>query len=371
MGNRYPFKSMYSIQGVLLVPFVSVGLALFLLGFYVILFGSVATILYVRQPNEQKKLHLYWMTTLFILSVSSAALRAGQIINDAVLGFQVAITQDSRPLHDWVSHVPHKMLEVVSAALYILANGVADTLLLYRCFILWEDSSKRIFIVASVVSILTNGTSSVLVLGSVTDLTSATGFVALVVYSIGVFRAKKHLTVNGSYIGSVYVVINAINTLTLSIIIAGRIWWSSREPREIMGRGVNRRYRQAIAMIVESGFLYSATLIVDVAFKQSVSTLGFGLDLFPLVALMVGIAPTLIILRSSLGLSRSGIPDSRIFSALRFGEQLSTDEAGQNPEVRAVDLQSESVDECSELRVHKPECNGTTSGETELLDEPK
>uniref|UniRef100_A0A0W0FN75 Uncharacterized protein n=1 Tax=Moniliophthora roreri TaxID=221103 RepID=A0A0W0FN75_MONRR len=353
MGNRYPFKSMYSIQGVLLVPFVSVGLALFLLGFYVILFGSVATILYVRQPNEQKKLHLYWMTTLFILSVSSAALRAGQIINDAVLGFQVAITQDSRPLHDWVSHVPHKI--VVSAALYILANGVADTLLLYRCFILWEDSSKRIFIVASVVSILTN----------------ATGFVALVVYSIGVFRAKKHLTVNGSYIGSVYVVINAINTLTLSIIIAGRIWWSSREPREIMGRGVNRRYRQAIAMIVESGFLYSATLIVDVAFKQSVSTLGFGLDLFPLVALMVGIAPTLIILRSSLGLSRSGIPDSRIFSALRFGEQLSTDEAGQNPEVRAVDLQSESVDECSELRVHKPECNGTTSGETELLDEPK
>ncbi|ESK81852.1 hypothetical protein Moror_9629 [Moniliophthora roreri MCA 2997] len=346
---------MYSIQGVLLVPFVSVGLALFLLGFYVILFGSVATILYVRQPNEQKKLHLYWMTTLFILSVSSAALRAGQIINDAVLGFQVAITQDSRPLHDWVSHVPHKMLEVVSAALYILANCVADTLLLYRCFILWEDSSKRIFIVASVVSILTN----------------ATGFVALVVYSIGVFRAKKHLTVNGSYIGSVYVIINAINTLTLSIIIVGRIWWSSREPREIMGRGVNRRYRQAIAMIVESGFLYSATLIVDVAFKQSVSTLGFGLDLFPLVALMVGIAPTLIILRSSLGLSRSGIPDSRIFSALRFGEQLSTDEAGQNPEVRAVDLQSESVDECSELRVHKPECNGTTSGETELLDEPK
>ncbi|EEB92719.1 hypothetical protein MPER_08732, partial [Moniliophthora perniciosa FA553] len=129
MGTRYPFRSLYTIQGVLLVPFVSVGLTLLLLGFYVLLFGIVATILCVRKSNGKKKIHLFWMTTLFILSFSSAALRAGQIINDAILGFNAAVTNDTLPLRHWMTHVPNKIVEVVSGALYILANCVADTIL--------------------------------------------------------------------------------------------------------------------------------------------------------------------------------------------------------------------------------------------------
>ncbi|EEB88944.1 hypothetical protein MPER_13020 [Moniliophthora perniciosa FA553] len=160
-----------------------------------------------------------------------------------------------------------------------------------------------------------------------------------------------------SNLNTAYLITNAVNNFLLTLIIAGRIWWLSREPRKLMGHEVDGRYKNVVAMVVESGFLYSASLVVEVSATQSFSNLGFGLDLSPVTALMVGIAPTLIILRSSLGLSESAVPNSRMLSTLRFGEPPAAVEAGQHSEVRTVNLQQGSVGSSGNLEACKGDVN--------------
>ncbi|ESK83674.1 hypothetical protein Moror_2153 [Moniliophthora roreri MCA 2997] len=323
MANSFPFESIYSIQGVLLAPFVAVGLALFLLGFYILLFGLVVYFLCVRHTGAKRKLHLWWMTTLFVLSLSSALMDMGLEIHTSALGFQTATTQDLDPLLDWVTiNLSNIVLNFLPCILYALASCIADMILLYRLFVLWDSVRPIIFIVAMLVLFLTN----------------AVGFVG-----------------GGADIITGYFIANAINTFLLTFIIAGRIWWLSREPRRLMGREVDRRYNRIIAMVVESGLLYSASVVVHVSTRQSLSTLGFPLNLSGLVYLMVGIAPTLIILRTSLGLTESAIPDSRMISTLRFGEPPAATEAGQSSDLRTVGFQQGPLGGSDDLEAHKVE----------------
>ncbi|KAI3608200.1 hypothetical protein WG66_006514 [Moniliophthora roreri] len=343
MASSFPFKSLYSIRGVLLVPFVSVGLMLFLLGFYILLYGLAVYFFCVRQTRVKRRLHLWWMTTLFVLSFSSASLKAGQIIHNAILGFQAATTRDFDPPLDWMTtNGANIVLETVSAILYVLANCITDMILLYRCFVLW-DSRRHFHIVAILVILF---------------LTNVVGFIGAMMRGIG-DATNQSTTVRDIWtkMSSGYVIVNAINGLLLTFIIAGRIWRASRQLQKVMGHEVDGRYKRIVAMVVKSGFLYSASLIVYVSVKESSSNLGFGLDLFPVVALMVGIAPTLIILRSSLGLE-SAVPDSRMISTLRFGEPPAAAQTGQHSEVRTVDLQQGSVGSSDDLEMEacKAEC---------------
>uniref|UniRef100_A0A0W0FTM8 Uncharacterized protein n=1 Tax=Moniliophthora roreri TaxID=221103 RepID=A0A0W0FTM8_MONRR len=341
MANSFPFESIYSIQGVLLAPFVAVGLALFLLGFYILLFGLVVYFLCVRHTGAKRKLHLWWMTTLFVLSLSSALMDMGLEIHTSALGFQTATTQDLDPLLDWVTiNLSNIVLNFLPCILYALASCIADMILPYRLFVLWDSVRPIIFIVAMLVLFLTN----------------AVGFVGGVTYAVGCFPNQPlSVFIKGADIITGYFIANAINTFLLTFIIAGRIWWLSREPRRLMGREVDRRYNRIIAMVVESGLLYSASVVVHVSTRQSLSTLGFPLNLSGLVYLMVGIAPTLIILRTSLGLTESAIPDSRMISTLRFGEPPAATEAGQSSDLRTVGFQQGPLGGSDDLEAHKVE----------------
>ncbi|EEB96077.1 hypothetical protein MPER_04849 [Moniliophthora perniciosa FA553] len=151
-----------------------------------------------------------------------------------------------------------------------------------------------------------------------------------------------------------YYIANAINSFLLTLMIAGRIWWIGRDTRNSLSSEVERKYKRAIAMVIESGLLYSASLVVHVAITLSWNSLGFALDTFPVIALMVGIAPTLIFLRTSLGLTERTVPDVRI-STFRFGEQLSTTTACEHSEARIVDLQQGSMVDVGDPEADKVE----------------
>uniref|UniRef100_A0A0W0FWS9 Uncharacterized protein n=1 Tax=Moniliophthora roreri TaxID=221103 RepID=A0A0W0FWS9_MONRR len=270
----FPFESVFSIQGVLEGPFISIGLALFLLGFYVLLFGLVIYFLLARPTPVNRRHHIGWMTVLFILSVSSALFKVGQIIEEARISFLAAASQDIGPLLDW---------------------------------------------------------------GSFSNVTKA---------------------VVGSFSNILYILANFL----LTLMIAGRIWWISRDTRSSLGSEVGRKYKRAMAMVIESGLLYSASLVIHVAVTLSWNSIGFGLDTFPTIALMVGIAPTLIFLRTSLGLTASAVPDVRI-STLRFGEQPTTTTTTpcENSEVQTMDLQQGSMEDGGDLEAHEIErsCAGS------------
>ncbi|EEB89328.1 hypothetical protein MPER_12583 [Moniliophthora perniciosa FA553] len=330
MANEFSFESIYSIKGVLLGPFVSVGLVLFLLGFYVLLFGMVVYFLSTRRNMVNKKLHLGWVITLFVLSASSALLRAGLILREAALAFHAASMQDIDPLVEWES-IPAKASYLVpdafSLIFYVLANCIADGILLYRCFVIWE-SRKRVIIVPLLVMLATN----------------AFGLAENLVYLVAAGTGQDKLLVQTTNLSFAYGIANAVNTPLLTIMIAGRIWWMTWDTREFMGQKIEQTYKRIILVLIESGFLYSASIIAKFSVIQSLSSLGFGLDLNGVTSLMVGIAPTLIILRTSLGLTESAVPDARMISTLRFGERAATGtNGGQDSVVHGVDLEQGTV----------------------------
>ena len=45
-----------------------------------------------------------WMSVLFALSISASLCKAAEVIKEAVLGFQVAVTQDFDILLNWVGN---------------------------------------------------------------------------------------------------------------------------------------------------------------------------------------------------------------------------------------------------------------------------
>ncbi|KAI3608206.1 hypothetical protein WG66_006502 [Moniliophthora roreri] len=366
MANHFPFKSTYSIEGVLLGPFASVGLMLFLLGFYVLLFGMVVYFLFTRRNMVNRKLHLGWVIVLFVLSVSSALIGAGITLREAALGFRAASTHDIKPLEDWKipPSVPHLVLQVLVGIFRLLANCIADAILLYRWFVVWEPmKSGFIFLVLALLA--TNGkfASCILFLCLETSTSIAFGLVGYIISyaALGMGRLELFSRANNALAG--FGIANAINTLILTLMIASRIWWRTRNARKFLGQETERTYKRIILVIIESGFVYSLSIIANVSVMQSSSSLGFDLDLTGVVVLMVGIAPTLVTLRTSLGLTESAVPDIQIISTLRFGESPATTSINdsQNLEVHSVDLEQGSTDASENLEPPKIERSDASS----------
>ncbi|KAF9264048.1 hypothetical protein L218DRAFT_863989 [Marasmius fiardii PR-910] len=82
-------------------------------------------------------------------------------------------------------------------------------------------------------------------------------------------------------------------------LIAGRIWWNGRQVSEILGKVHGRRYNRAMAIIIESGAIFSASLLV----LMVLYSLKFNAVVCYPRPLYTGIAPTLIIVRAGLGYS--------------------------------------------------------------------
>jgi len=53
----------------------------------------------------------------------------------------------------------------------------------------------------------------------------------------------------------------ATNTI-VTFLSAGRIWWVSREIRASLGKDVVKKYNTAIMMIVESGAIFSVSILI-------------------------------------------------------------------------------------------------------------
>ncbi|EEB92629.1 hypothetical protein MPER_08832, partial [Moniliophthora perniciosa FA553] len=89
------------------------------------------------------------------------------------------------------------------------------------------------------------------------------------------------------------------SNVVVTFLIAWRIWWVGRRIAQTLDKKHGRKYRQALAIIIESGAICSlATLITLVTYVSG--TKGSAYD--PLTQI-TGIVPTLIIVRVGLGIS--------------------------------------------------------------------
>ncbi|EEB94203.1 hypothetical protein MPER_07024, partial [Moniliophthora perniciosa FA553] len=92
----------------------------------------------------------------------------------------------------------------------------------------------------------------------------------------------------------------ATNIIVTSL-IAGRIWYIGLRTSKNLGRQHGVKYSRALVIIVESGALYSVSLFI-LLILYSIDN-DAQIILFNWTSQIVGIAPTLIIVRVGLGLS--------------------------------------------------------------------
>ncbi|KAJ6596422.1 hypothetical protein DFH09DRAFT_130892 [Mycena vulgaris] len=170
---------------------------------------------------------------------------------------------------------------VVGATMLVLNNLLADCILIHRVYTIWNRDWR------------------VIVLPILTCLASAAfGFVAVdesVHYSSTSFSTfQKISTTNFS--------LTLATTLMATLLVVFRIIWVTRGNSKLGFPG----YRAVIEVVVESAFLYSATLAIYIALlfnsgDETNNNDGYGQAI---LTEMTGIAPTLIVARVSFGLSR-------------------------------------------------------------------
>jgi len=176
----------------------------------------------------------------------------------------------------------------------ILVNCIADTVLIYRIFLIWESKIWAI---------------GLPILASVA--TNSVGLAAVIMIIKGAYTVEVQfdgenlsLMNRGERILlGVYVAMAAVNIM-LTLTLAGRIIWVTRQIREITnvigGHKIMKKYNTLVAILLECGTIYPISLIVLII-SVTIDTPILPVDFLPLAIQVAGIAPTLIIARTCLG----------------------------------------------------------------------
>ncbi|KIK53076.1 hypothetical protein GYMLUDRAFT_250663 [Collybiopsis luxurians FD-317 M1] len=111
------------------------------------------------------------------------------------------------------------------------------------------------------------------------------------------------LTNPAEFLFDAFLGINLLTNLTLTGLIAARLWWSSRSMQKYLGYDSphGRRTNNIVAMVLESGSIYPVALIACIIVLQLNKP--FSVPVESVLTIIVGIAPTLIIVRVDLGIS--------------------------------------------------------------------
>ncbi|KDQ58505.1 hypothetical protein JAAARDRAFT_206414 [Jaapia argillacea MUCL 33604] len=177
-----------------------------------------------------------------------------------------------------------------SSVFAALTQLVSDIIMIYRSYQLWE---KNIWIIAlPVLSLI--GTTIVGLWYSEVILeiaASASGPVSRSI-ALNILAQKLLALVN---------ILSAVTTVLTTVLIVSRIWWITRGIQDTLGSRATRRYHRIIRMILESGLVFSVTLIVSAVFLFSPSTWDLSAPVADIAASLAVIAPTLIVIRVGLG----------------------------------------------------------------------
>ncbi|KAJ7671201.1 hypothetical protein B0H17DRAFT_195513 [Mycena rosella] len=224
----------------------------FFYGIYLVLFCICVYILLHRPRNLGNTVFLVTAITLFTLSTIQAVL-------NLVLGASDIDGID----------IPYDRVNDANIEIYVVNNVVADGLVIYRCYAIWN---RNIYVV--ILPILLLITSSVL------------GWDILLPFDP--FFAMSLAT-----------------NVLVTALTAGRIWWICRQARRYLKTAMQKRAVASISILVESGVIYSASVLAYLILGAipSAQASFWQQPIFEMLGQIVGIVPTLIIVRVGMGVS--------------------------------------------------------------------
>ncbi|ESK97200.1 hypothetical protein Moror_954 [Moniliophthora roreri MCA 2997] len=234
----------------------------FLYGIFAVLFGICLR--YLFKDRRQYRIHILAIAFLFIPITLH-------------LVFTTILDTVATTNHTWNTPT-RENLKTGQLVLVTLTNGIADAILIWRCYLVWGRRFKVIAFPAFV---------------------HLAGFI-LVMSTLG----QGYIILLG---------VTTFNNILLTGLIVGRIVYLSQDFSPFLPSRTKKMYRSVIAISIESGLLYTLSAIVNIIvyiiFGRTnnglpVTALGLAmgimLDSWPLFA---GISQTLIIVQTAMGVS--------------------------------------------------------------------
>ncbi|EPQ61250.1 hypothetical protein GLOTRDRAFT_135769 [Gloeophyllum trabeum ATCC 11539] len=269
-------------------------------GSYLVLFGVCICIYgYQRFSNRLLTVAVF----MFVLATAHALVQFSQflstyeVVTESVcVGFTCSACYHgdetrARQLNIW------NRLQPVSQALLVTNQLIADGLLIYRCYSVWQSKFRIIMlpllmVAATAVSgyIQANILNQLYLIRRDTPLDQATPP-----------PDWRHLQNLQSSLSETYMACSLATNIVVTTLIAARIWWKSHQVRTTLGPQAGRS-RSAANLVIESGALFSASLLVWLIMHALLPN-KYEYIAGAISSQMVGIVPTLIIVRVGLGKS--------------------------------------------------------------------
>ncbi|KAJ6584150.1 hypothetical protein DFH09DRAFT_267313 [Mycena vulgaris] len=264
--------------------------SLFLYGICILLAAQAFYFLSRREPSSRHVLICGIAVTL----VFATARMLHQVVFTAVLLrllYPVSgTTQAGKIMHGSIQLLLDVKLRSGNILL-IVNNFAADSLFIYRCYVIWGQSRYKRWVVSIplILLIFTTifGSVAALLLPGVLGPTSA----------LGIYSAL-------------------VTNLLLTGFTAGHIWWTRRHLRVIGETKLVRRYGTAISMLIESSALYFAIVVIFLVARAVRGHAEFespGLSVISAASSqLMNIAPALMIVRVSLTRSVDVDPTAQV-----------------------------------------------------------
>ncbi|ESK87742.1 hypothetical protein Moror_11279 [Moniliophthora roreri MCA 2997] len=299
----------YTVEYVVIYPIATLSVMYFTYGVYVLLFGTATHLLWRRiSSNSNIKLHLPWVVVLFVISTSMVVVQTTFIVRCAVPEFQAVKEDNPGPLQR-SPKLNDPLLQVIAyQMLPVISNAIADSMLIHRCHIIWGSNFKKpITYPLIAMSIITT------VMNFASVLMNSNEYLVNrqinLVYWFGIAGEALFAAVN----------------LILTLLTAGRIWWIMWRAR--VHNNPLSKYGSLASInriILESGMIYPISIVVHLSTSVSVKTENIPVDLLPIIVLIAGIAPTLIVVRTSMGQSivNEMQTTSETFTSVRISDRI-------------------------------------------------
>jgi len=223
-------------------------LGTFFYGIYLVLFCICLHILLHRPRNTSNYILLATAIALFTLSTVQAIL-------NLVLGSWEILNYDN---------VPIDSVSLADDMIFVANNLIADALVIYRCYVIWN---RNIFVIIP-------------------------GVAGLIITSVFGWDIQLPLPP--------FFALTLATNVVITCLTAGRIWWISRPSRMQGKTDIQKRSMSALSIIIESGMIYSAFVVVLLIVEQYDNLDEIVVEMLRQV---VGIVPTLIIVRVGLQVS--------------------------------------------------------------------
>ncbi|KAK7033854.1 hypothetical protein R3P38DRAFT_738877 [Favolaschia claudopus] len=263
---------------------VSLWVETLLYGSYAVLFGICVHILLYSRRGHGSSGSLNW--PLLCSAVAMFSMSTVHVCVGLFRGLTAFIDQKNIPdgaiayyaeIWIWIS--------IFKQALFATNNIVADGLVIYRCYIVW-GFNIRVIIVPTIMLIAT----------------TVCGYLAVYNFS-QVVPGEDVFVSNIAEWGTALFSLSLSTNIVVTSLIAGRIWWIARTTQRLMGTTTSRRkYQNAVAIILESGAIYSVSLMTLLILYCSRTNAQY--IVYDAQAQIMGIVPTLIILGDTSNTSR-------------------------------------------------------------------